>query len=72
MANDIDTILKDNERRTALYDSTGFDPYTGAGAPGPRKPFKCKGMPWPEMQLPVDMHKEPLVAELSAAESLTA
>lgn len=72
MANDIDTILKDNERRTALYDSTGFDPYTGAGAPGPRKSFRCKGMPWPEMQLPVDMHKEPLVAELAAAESLTA
>lgn len=65
----IQNLLRENERRTKLNNAP-FNPVTGEGSVGERKPFSIPDFPIPEQYLPVDMFKEPLLKQLRKAKTV--
>lgn len=59
----IDDILQENERRRKILFAP-FNPITGEGSIGERRPFTIHDYPIPTQFLPVEMFDEPLVKSL--------
>lgn len=69
--NAIDDIVRENERRRAVLFAP-FNPVTGEGSVGERKPFAIPDYPIPTQWLPVEMMDEPFVRALQAAGTVDA
>ena len=71
MTDNIQDILKENERRTAVINAP-FNPVTGFGSVGERVKVSIPDFPIPVQYLPVEMLSVPLVKKITKAGSLDA
>lgn len=69
MQNELEELLNENRRRVALRGAP-FNPVTGLGSLGKRRPLTLPDFPLPLQYIPSTMSREPMVRELRRAGTL--